>query len=211
MSERRDTEMVDRLQRWLRQVMATREPPISAEAWGAKAGVSPTNITRFLKHGYPVPKTRTLALLAEAVGLPPPDQALALNPVALVEVPIILGSIWHKAGLSEAMGCSVETTLVPRHHVGAVALRVNTSHGNLAGVLAGDLVIVNPRLLPKAGDLVAWAALDGSVSVLRCEPPVLRAPSVGSSPLEVPENDPGMVGVVVQLQRDLITPNAAQK
>jgi hypothetical protein len=56
-----DADTIHRLQAWLRRVMASQQPPLSAEAWANKAGVAGTSITRFLRHGYPVPKTSTLA------------------------------------------------------------------------------------------------------------------------------------------------------
>lgn len=198
----RDAEVVLRLQAWLRRAMSMQSPPISAEAWGTRAGVSPTAITRFLKHGYPVPKTSTLARLADALGLPAPDAALYARAPEMVEIPVILGAIWRQNGLQTAMEHSVDVTTAPRAHAGTVAIRVNTDHGALLGVLRGDLVLVRPNEMPRSGQLAVVVNEAGEVSVLRCEPPVLRAAAIGSHH-EVPDNDPGILGVVVQLQRDL--------
>lgn len=197
---------VRRLQAWLRHVIQSQDPPITAEAWARAAGVAATGITRFLKHGAPVPKLSTVVCLARALNLPAPDDLLSAVPGHLVDIPVISGSIWRIAGRERAEMEATEFTRAPRHYAGCIALRVNTDHGLLMGVVHGDLVLVDAAQVPDPGSLVCHVSDGGDVSVLRFEPPYLRGGDPGRPTLHLAENDVGLVGTVLQLQRDLAPP-----
>lgn len=197
-----DAETIRRLQSWLRRVMTSQSPPLSAEAWANKAGVAGTSITRFLKHGYPVPKTSTLAKLAAAVGLQPPDVVMSSESNPLVDIPLIAPAIFLRGGLERAVRAAVEVTRAPAKFAGCVAVRITTGTGILAGVLPGDLVVVDPATEMQPGDLVVVALDTGDAAVYRLQEPWLVPATVEQVP-PLRLSDAHVIGVAVQVQREL--------
>lgn len=197
-----DAETIRRLQTWLRRVMVSQRPPLSAEAWANKAGVAGTSITRFLRHGYPVPKTSTLAKLAGAVGLQPPDLMLSSDSRPLVDIPVIVPALFRSGGLERALKAAVEVTRAPAKFAGCVAVRITTGTGILAGVLPGDLVVVDPGTEMEPGDLVVVALDTGDAAVYRLQEPWLVPATVEQVP-PLRLSDAHVIGVAVQVQREL--------
>ncbi|MBW8268304.1 LexA family protein [Caldovatus aquaticus] len=197
-----DAETVRRLQAWMRRAMANHHPPLSAEAWANKAGVAGTSITRFLKHGYPVPKTSTLAKLAAAIGLQPPDLVLSADARPFIDIPVIVPALFRSGGLERAVRSSVEVTRAPAKFAGCVAVRITTGTGILAGILPGDLVVVDPGTEMEPGDLVVVALDTGDAAVYRVQEPWLVPATVEQvPPLRIGEAH--VIGVAVQVQREL--------
>jgi len=189
-----------RIGEWLRHVMLNHRPPLSAEQWARSAGVSPTTITRFLKDGRPVPKQTTVAALAKAVRLPPPN--LRVSDASFIDLPVVNPAIWAGSGEERARMAAVEHTTALSRFAGCSAARVTTQTGVLAGVLPGDLVIFDPRRTPKAGELVVVALDTGDAAVMEWQPPWLasRAPGMNTP---MPIEGAHIMGVAVQVHRDL--------
>jgi hypothetical protein len=192
----------ERIAEWLKNVMRSQTPPLSAEQWGRMAGVTPTTITRFIKDGYPIPKQTTLAALARAVGLQPPHLALAVG--ELVDVPVILSHVWRVGGEGRAVREAAEFTRTSSRFAGCAAVRITTDTASLAGILPGDLVIFDSKRSPQPGELVVVALDTGEAAVFECQAPwlVARAPGMHTPMLMKAAH---IMGVAVQVQRDLPT------
>ena len=197
-----DAETIRRLQAWMRRVMLSQQPPLSAERWGKAAGVAATSITRFLKHGYPMPSMRTITKLASAVGLPPPDVVMSAVGNPLVDIPIIAPEIFRSGGLERAVKVAVEVTRAPAKFAGCVAVRITTGSGILAGILPGDLVVVDPAATMQPGDLVVVSLDTGDAGVYRVQEPWLVPATIEQVP-PLRLEDATVIGVAVQVQREL--------
>jgi hypothetical protein len=190
-----------RISQWLRNVLASQSPKLTAERWGKRAGVSPTTITKFLNHSYPVPKQTTIAALAKAAGLPPP--VLHVSEVAgFVDVPLILPQLWKLQGEVGAKMAAVEFTQVPARLGHCSAVRIETETATLSGVLPGDVVIFDPKRKPAAGELVVVAMNDGRAGVYMFEAPYLLPRTATMEP-PLPAAGAHIMGVAMQVQRDL--------
>lgn len=77
---------------WMRQIL--RERDLSPAAWAHSAGVSPSTVQKAIKEDYQfVTSTRTLARLANAIGVTPPT----VDPGQTREQPTFLG-VRHEVG-----------------------------------------------------------------------------------------------------------------
>lgn len=179
---------------------------ISAETWAKQAGIASTSITRFLKHGYPVPKTATLQRLAFAVNITPPGEALLRSVQSLVDVPILLPHVLVQSGKQVAMDGAVEWTRVPAKFANTYGVRINTPYAVLAGILPNDLVLVDDALEIRPGDLVAVALPGGDVGALKVQPPYLVHAGTEPGPAPILQADANVLGVIVQVQREIARP-----
>ena len=201
MDKNRATQPAERTREWLERVVRT-TPGLTYESWGRKAGIASTSITRFLKHGTPLPKATTLAKLAEAVGLPPPDGMWTADPRALVDVPVITAAIWRIGGRDRAVKAAIELTRAVARHANCVAVRITTTSGILAGVLPGDLVLCDPDAAVVDGDLVVVALHDGDAGAYRVQGTALVPATVEPLP-QLHMASESIIGLAVQVQRDI--------
>lgn len=188
-----------RIANWLRRTAAAAD--LTYEEWARKADVSGTTITRFLGHGKPVPKATTLAKLAIAAGLPPPDIGVETIP-GLVDIPLILPRVARIRGVEFAMSEAVETTRVPSRYAHCAAAKATADTASLAGVLVGDLVVFDPKREPKDGDLVLVEFEDGTAGCLQVSGGWLMPRAIGMTK-PTPREQAFVLGVAVQIQRDL--------
>ena len=194
-----EDEAVLRIGAWLRRAAAQRD--ISFEQWGRKAGIAPTTITRFLRDGRPVPKATTLAALANAIGEHPPELG-TMTRTGMVEVPVIIARMAILKGMAVAMASSVEATRTAARFAHCAAVRISADTAALAGVLVGDLVVFDPAAVPQPGSLVVVELSDGGVGCFRFQPPWLLPATTGHA-VPLPVDGAAMLGVAVQVQRDL--------
>jgi transcriptional regulator with XRE-family HTH domain len=189
---------------WLRRIMMNGDGAgyLTANRLARKAGTTPTNITRFLSYGHPLPSLTTLNKIAHAVGVPPPSALLSSLGQPYVDVPVILPYLFRHAGVKRAMQLSVETTRAPARYAGCVAVKQTADTGGLAGVLLGDLVVVDHRVTPETNDLVMVALPDGTSGVYRLQGPWLVPQALGNLPSALAE-DCVVMGVARQVQREL--------
>jgi transcriptional regulator with XRE-family HTH domain len=190
----------DDIAAWMRRVMEQHD--LSSLAWASKAGVADTSISRFLKHGSPIPKRATLAKLAGAVGLPIPQ--FDAVPMETVTIPIVLGSVVFHRGLSEARMSSVESTLVTPQYKDAVAATVTADTAAGRGIHLRDLLVIDTARRPQQGNMVAVAFSDGTVGAMEWQMPFLL-PRGGTLPVRRAD-DPllKIIGVCVELKRSLL-------
>jgi hypothetical protein len=187
-----------RIAAWLQQHRAAHD--LSWERWATLAGTSSTNITRFLKHGTPVPKLRTIQALAAAIGVACPEFNARPVIVPLERVPVLLPSSVLRVGWKAAMEQATEWQAVSHAGADTAAFRV-TEPAFLHAVLAGDTVIVEPRD-PQPGDLVAVATGTDGCAIYACAPGLLM-PGVPGQTTPVPIGSLMVLGVVVEVQRSL--------
>lgn len=202
----------ERLATWMRTVMERNE--WSAEEWARRANTAATNITRFLRaeQGF-MPTVRTLAKLANAAGSAP-DLTPRLPTVEIMRLPllgtreIISVASAIKRGdrgmvnqlLREA---NVATVPVPAA-VGAGSFAITLTHTtlDLAGILSGDTVIVDPNTPPRHGDKVA--TFDGdAVAAYLYHPPYLMPKSADVSAQPRPLDSAVVLGVIKHLLRNI--------
>ncbi len=189
----------EKVDTWLRQVLA--RSGHSADRLARIAGCSPTTVTRFLRHGYPIPKLGTLTKLAQAAGLPPPD-LLVSDTQPFVDVPIVLPILAVTRGLREAILHSVQTTRAPQKFRHCIGVKITADTGSAAGVLLGDLVLCDPHQKPRDNDLVVLALDTGLAGVYRLQGDWLVAPGGGNHPSH-PLAGAFILGVARQVQREL--------
>lgn len=85
---------------WLRRTQV--RVGLSYSAWARAAGLADTTLTRFLRHGAPTPRMKTLEALARYAGVQPPHVALSAELQPFVDIPVILGSIAASKGWAAA-------------------------------------------------------------------------------------------------------------
>jgi hypothetical protein len=183
---------------WL---VATREGhDLSWERWADLAGTSGTNITRFLKHGRPVPKLGTLYALADAVGAARPSFGATLRMGKPIDrVPVIAISVLQLRGWEQAMLQAVDFREVSPNFAETIAFKVTADTARFDGILPGDFVIC-ARTDPQPGQQVAVAEGEGC-AVYRWHPPHLIPATPGAPP--IPCDSRMVLGVVRQVQRDV--------
>lgn len=188
----------------------------TAAEWSRRAGVTPTNLTRFLRAPEigSVPGAETIGRLARAAGSEPrfldDGAAPAIWRVPLLghdQLRMLLKVDGHGAvRFLEGMlrdGCDrvvIDSRPSPR----AFALRITSRHLNAGGVIDRDQVVVEPMALvpPRTGDLVI--VLDGSdVCGYRYYPPYLVPVSTDEGCVPMPCSAATVLGVGVHVRRDL--------
>lgn len=172
------------LLRWMTGVMEAHG--WSAGAWARMAGVTATNLTRFLRDPVlgSLPSADTLGRLARVAGseprflddgpCPPVGRVPVLDNVQVHRF-LELGRRAGEAFLAGLLRDGVETVAVgTRASRRAFALRIASRSLNAAGVLPQDRVVVEPTdvVTPQVGDVVVTVG-DGSVCGYRFHPPQL--------------------------------------
>jgi transcriptional regulator with XRE-family HTH domain len=189
---------------WLQQILIRGDGagPFSIERLCRKAGTSPTNVSRFLKNGYPVPTIKTLTKIAAAVGVPTPGATLSVASQSFVDVPVIFPEVARLRGMKAAMAGATTWTRTPSKFAGCAAVKITAETGSLAGVLVGDLVVVDPDAVPAHNDLVVVALETGLAGVYRVIGPHLMPQAPGNLPA-LSLADSCVLGIARQVQRDL--------
>lgn len=142
----------------------------NAAAWARRAEVTPTNVTRFLKHPETasLPSAETIGRLAWAAGCEPrflangdgADPGFCRVPLltldqarTALDLPAAHRHRYLAALLRERSPC-----VLIDHHAsdGALALRITSQHMNAAGLIPDDRIVLEPvdSLPPRRGDLV---------------------------------------------------------
>ncbi|MGF7175172.1 helix-turn-helix domain-containing protein [Azospirillum doebereinerae] len=200
--------------RWMTGVMEARG--WSAGAWAREAGVTATNLTRFLRDPVmgSLPSADTLARLARIAGSEPrflDERAyppVARVPVLTVEQAHAFLDLGRRAGelfLATALRAGSQSIVLdaiasPR----AFALRIVSKSLNAAGVLPQDCVVLEPLdvLPPRSGDVVVTVG-DGTVCGYRFFPPQLLPVSTDPDCQPTPIDRAHVAGVAVQVVRAL--------
>lgn len=193
-----------------------REQHWTAAEWARRAGVTPTNLTRFLRDpdGGSLPGAGTIGRLAWAAGSEP--RFLADVPEATVwRVPLLsmaqlqamlalARSRVHdflRSALRDGAACVlIDRPASPR----AFALRITSHHLNAGGVIHHDRIVLEPADVapPRAGDLVAVLAGE-SVCAYRFYPPYLMPISTNAECVPILCDGAALIGVGVHVVRPL--------
>ncbi len=202
------------LLRWMTGVMEAHD--WSAGAWARAAGVTPTNLTRFLRDPVEgsMPGADTIGRLARAAGseprfldgdTPPAACRVPLLDLDQVHALMALGRRAGEAYLAAALRDGSASVAVDRPASRrAFALKIGSRSLNAAGVLPNDRVVLEPLdlLPPKPGDVVITIT-DRFVCGYRFFPPhllpVSTDPDCGPTPLD----DAHVAGVAVHVVRPL--------
>ncbi len=200
--------------RWMSGVMEARG--WSAGAWARLAGVTATNLTRFLRDPVmgSVPSADTLARLARIAGSEPrflDEHAyppVSRVPVLTLDQAHIFLDLGRRAGEMFLAGAlrdgtasiAMGGTASPR----AFAMRIVSKSLNAAGVLPQDCVVLEPLdvLAPQAGDVVVTVG-DGTVCGYRFFPPQLLPVSTDPDCHPTRIDCAHVAGVAVQVVRSL--------
>lgn len=194
------SEIEQAIMSWLQDTRQAHD--ISWERWAALAQTSATNITRFLKHGRPVPKLSTLYALADALGETRPSFGAPFRIATAVDrVPVLAISCIIAGGMEEAMQQAVEFRDVANAPSNAIAVEVTVDTASHHAILPGDVVILS-RDEPKPGDLVAVVEGRDGCGIYLYQPPLLLPAAPGRT-TPVPIGERMILGVVRQVQRDL--------
>ncbi|SMH44958.1 LexA family transcriptional regulator [Azospirillum agricola] len=200
--------------RWMTGVMEART--WSAGAWARRAGVTATNLTRFLRDPVlgSVPSADTLARLARVAGSEPrflDERAyppVARVPVLTPEQAHVFLALGRGAGEAFLAGAlregSASILLDGAASRRAFALRIVSKSLNAAGVLPRDCVVLEPLdvLAPRAGDMVVTVG-DGTVCGYRFFPPQLLPVSTDPDCRPTLIDHAQLAGVAVQVVRAL--------
>jgi len=99
---------------------------------------------------------------------------------------------------------AIEATRVAAKLGDCVGFRVSADSATDAGIRPGDLVVVDLDRPAKEGSLVAVALSNGTGAVLEWRPPFLLPRGGLMATLRADDPAIRIVGVCVQLQRDLV-------
>ena len=187
----------------------------SAAAWARQAGVTPTNLTRFLKDPErgSLPSAETIGRLSLAAGREP--RFLDDPPVSAGSVPVLLPSQVQKLMdlpehdaviyLRDLIRSGARTLAAdPSLSARAFALRITSPHMNAAGLLPEDHAVIEPadRKAPRDGDLVV--TVDGEQACgYRYHAPLLVPVSTDPACCPLRIGDVPIAGVAVRVVRSL--------
>ena len=209
------------LHEWMAAVL--RDNRWTAAEWARRAGVTPTNVSRFLKdpEAASLPGAETIGRLARAAGCQPrfvPDGGPDGQSVGAWRVPLLacaelaamraLGPAGDVGaflrGLLRGNGRAA-VVVDERPAPGAFAVRVGSCHLNAGGVIEDDVIVVEPpdhHGPPRAGALVV--VLDGErVCAYRQYPPLLVPVSTDSACVPMLCRDAAVLGIAVRIGRVL--------
>ncbi len=202
------------LYRWMTGVMSERG--WTAAAWAKAAGVTPTNLTRFLRDpdAASIPSAETLGRLSWAAGSEPRFLADG-QPGGFHRVPLLSVEQARMAMRLERRRCRSylaalleeggKSVLIDRQaSARALALRITSSHMNAAGVIADDRIVLEPvdLLPPRTGDLVV--TLEGDCCCgYRYFHPLLVPVSTDAACVPVSCENAAILGVAIYLVRPL--------
>jgi transcriptional regulator with XRE-family HTH domain len=200
----------DGVRAWLLDVLARNDETPTALA--RRAGVAQTTLTRFLNEiDGPMLSLRTLARVAHVAGSAPPG----------FEPPAALSSAARPSGLEDADAAPLDAAAGLAPHVSAAlaelrrgrqAADVWIMQGRAlehAGVLPGDLLVVDLGITAESGDLVCaqhyrWARAQADTIFRIYDTPYLLAASSDASlrkPLVVDNERVIIKGVVLAVMR----------
>lgn len=195
----------DEIKAWLRDILErTGETP---SALARRAGLATTTLTRFLDDtNSSIPHSRTLAKIAHAahvapIGLPTRDQAAGAKMLRENDAEP------YRAAPHDPMAAMIDAHISGRN---ATDPWVMKSHClELAGLIPGDIMIVDLNRKPVSGDVVCaqvyqWAAGTAETVFRLYEPPYLIAATLDQAqrrPLIVDSDRVIIKGVVVSSLR----------
>lgn len=184
---------------WLRETMQRKG--WSANHWATLAGTSPTNITRFLAPDCKiVPSSDTIAKLAAVAGTQP---NLAYQPHVKVET---LRSVqimrWSEMKGDFETTKEVHAASVPVSDA-AFALEVGDDSMNMAGIMPGDVLLVEPVDRPARARTVV-VRYGKRVVVGEWQPPYVMPRSTNRDHVPVQTNEAVVIGVVKSVTRKLL-------
>jgi len=145
----------------------------SAEEWANKAGIASTSITRFLKHGKPVPSSITVGRLADVANSSPVFGSIAHVPLKrTVEVLYGRGRNRSMKEIPSPVSCTFAAYLTDDTGLGL-------------GWQGGDLLFIDANVVKAPDDVVAFH-LEGEVSVGRVigDMLVYAEPSISPTPVK---------------------------
>lgn len=200
--------------RWMTGVMEAQG--WSAGGWARLAGVTATNLTRFLRDPArgSVPSAETLGRLARVAGSEPrflderaypPVSRVPLLSVGQVKIFLGLGRRAGEAFIAGVLRDGSGSIAVDRPASRrAFALKIGSRSLNAAGVLPEDCVVLEPTdvLVPQAGDVVVTVG-DGTVCGYRFFPPHLLPVSTDPDCRPTPIDRAAVAGVAVHVVRAL--------
>jgi transcriptional regulator with XRE-family HTH domain len=197
-------EEYQRLRSWIERILAAGDAagPFSIERLCRKAGVTPTNISRFMRDPNYIPRLATLARIADCAGVPPPGLTMSTYNNTLVDVPVISPQTFRANGRAAAIVASRTAVRAPAKYSRCVGVEVTTDTGLTAGILRGDMVIVDTEATPGYNDLVVVALDTGDAGIYRMQGMFLMPQGIGNHhPLNASQST--VIGVCKQVQRDL--------
>ena len=198
-----DKKIRQTLVEWLRDVM--RENDWSAEDWARHAGTSPTNLTRLLsRDDASLPGTETLFKLSRAAGSQPDLIGLVSSPKHTV--PLFTLEQIIKMAHALPVDPSIELPQVvttSKRSKKAFAAKIETDTLNTRGLLAGDIVVIEPDEVVVHGALVA-VLHDETLKPLLYHPPFFMPQSSNAAHQPVPMDQAIMIGRIVQIVRDIL-------
>lgn len=201
--------------RWMTGVMEA--TGWSAGGWARAAGVTPTNLTRFLRDPADgsLPGADTLGRLARVAGSEPrflddgafpPLHRVPLLTMEQAHTVLELGRRAAEAFLAAVLrdgsgGCVAVDRPASRR---AFALKIGSRSLNAAGVLPDDRVVLEPIdiMPPRPGDVVVTVG-QGSICGYRFFPPHLLPVSTDPDCAPTPIDDARVAGVAVHVVRPL--------
>ncbi|MBP2299029.1 XRE family transcriptional regulator [Azospirillum picis] len=200
--------------RWMTGVMEARG--WSAGGWARLAGVTATNLTRFLRDPVmgSLPSADTLARLARIAGSEPrflEDHAygpVTRVPVLTLEQAHLFLDLGRKAGEEFLAGTlkagAASVAMDSGTSRRAFALRIVSKSLDAAGVLPRDCVVLEPLdvLSPQPGDVVVTVG-DGTICGYRFFPPHLMPVSTDPDCRPTAIDRAHVAGVAVQVVRAL--------
>lgn len=139
---------------WLKSIRDSYTPPLSKNEFARRAGVSKNTIDRGLepKPGYSyVTSLKTLQRIARNMGVPLPEE-IALVP----SNSRALG--FHEPGIARYDGPLVSSDELD--HADQSHWEVKDRTLELAGFIPGDIITVDRRVVPGAGDIVIVQLID---------------------------------------------------
>jgi transcriptional regulator with XRE-family HTH domain len=161
------------LRKWMTDVMQERE--WNAQEWARKASTSPTNITRFLRGSDHIPSYATLIKLAIAAGKPIPTPGLAQRDLPKVRIPLLQHSqipVGAVADLAALTRRARQEVVADWHGPKAFAIKLDTGKFAGLGYEPGDILVVDPDVVPVAGKHVLASNGIGT-GPCRYEPPFI--------------------------------------
>jgi len=184
----------EKLASWMNEVMSSNN--WTTEEWARKAETSATNITRFLKELKYYPSGRTIDALAGCTNIPVPigGKSFHISGRSLRVIEPALGKV-------EALWEQSDEHVITLEPVsdGSFAVKLCSDRMSMAGMLPGDVIIVEPVKVvkPLPNDVVVYFTEDG-VEAGRWHPPFLMPQSSAEDHLPVKLQSVHVLGVARQ-------------
>lgn len=186
---------------WMREVMDSRN--WSANRWATLAGTSPTNITRFLSPSCKIaPSAATLTKLIKVAGSQPNlGQQPHLRSVAPNSVPVLSWDLTTRSLVPTGQRIMAGEGTSSK----AFAFICETDAMNLSGIVAGDIVTVEPtnQISPKLGRILV-ARYGDTLVMGEYQPPFIVPKSTNHTHKIVETTLCTLIGTVVAVTRKLV-------